>query len=130
MPTRKETTERKFRLMRDLRLSSRDGAVGAGDMALSQRELARRYGLSMYTVGQLMQQLVEEGALHTVPRVGTFIGAPVPQAGDYYLVLLPSGDDAVSQQRHSLMCAGFEERIAHATLTMRGCCRRWRESGK
>jgi len=40
----------------------------------SVRELADRYSLSIKVVRQTLQDLIDEGVLYTISRVGTFVG--------------------------------------------------------
>ncbi len=111
MPTpRRETTERKTALLRDLRLAYHQGAATPGEMALSQRELSAKYGLSMRTVGLELQKLVAEGVLYTVPRVGTFVGQPVAARDNLFLAIFRYLDAPNIQW--AAVRAGFEERIA------------------
>ena len=76
MALRNETTQRKMAMLRDLREAHLQGNGVRNEGALSQRELSSRYELSGQTVSALLKQLVEEGVLYTVPRVGTFLGRP------------------------------------------------------
>lgn len=120
MPTRQETTQRKHNLMRDLRALQREGRVRPGANALSQRELAQKYGVSVGVVGQTLQTLIGEGVLYTIPRVGTFIGAPPAEAFEFFLFLFPHDQRSDSSFFGSLQ-SGFEEVIAGrggASLTM------------
>ena len=105
MATRKETAERKAKLRRDLR----GARGGAGAMAQSQRELARRYGLSQFTVSQEVKKLASEGVLHSVERVGTFVGTPTA-AAQFYLFAVKHSPTPNPQERR--LQDGFEEVIA------------------
>ena len=108
MATRKETAERKAQLRRDLRGARGDAVAGA--MAVSQRELARRYGLSQFTVSQELKKLASEGVLHSVERVGTFVGAPTPSAAEFYLLAVHHSPSLGAQER--ALQDGFEGAIA------------------
>lgn len=109
MPTRQEISDRKTALLEDLRRTQRDGHTAPGSVALSQRVLAQRYGLSVGLVGQLLQKLIDEGVLYSVPRVGTFIGRPQGHFDVYLMVSLqsPENDKYLGHVQ-----IGFEERIA------------------
>ena len=112
MSARKETAQRKLELLRTLRRASGDGTWRAGEMLPTTRELAQQYGVSPWIVTQELQKLVEEGVLHTIPRIGTFVGRPTnaPTASGYYLML----QRATSVGRETLRQTqiGFEERVA------------------
>ncbi len=108
--TRKETLERKNALLRDLRLAHHHSVALPGDIALSQRELSAKYGLSMRTISIELQKLVDEGVLYTIPRVGTFVGRPHAARNNLFLVIFRYLDEPNSQW--ATVRAGFEERIA------------------
>ncbi len=111
MATRKETAERKLRLRRDLRAARSEGAVRAGEMAVSQRVLAQRYRLSQFTISQELKKLTSEGVLHSVERVGTFVGARRGNDGsEFYLLITRDGSSGSMQFRQTQ--SGFEEAIA------------------
>ena len=121
MPSRQETAQRKSALLEDLRQMQREGRVRPGEVALSQRELGQRYGLSGGLVGQLLQTLIDEGVLYSVPRVGTFIGAPPSEVFEFFLFLFPHGDTSNTGSFFGALQSGFEEVIAGrggASLTM------------
>jgi DNA-binding LacI/PurR family transcriptional regulator len=110
MTARKVTAKRKSELVKSLRQVSTDGSWAAGEMLPTTRELAEQYGVSLRVVTQELQKLVDEGVLHTIPRVGTFVGRQFPTASDFYLMLLPqkvTSPDIVRQAQ-----IGFEERVA------------------
>ena len=121
MPSRLETAQRKTALLEDLRQMQREGRARPGEVALSQRELAQRYGLSGGLVGQLLQTLIDEGVLYSIPRVGTFVGAPPSDAFEFFLFLFPHGDTSGAGSFFGALQSGFEEVIAGrggASLTM------------
>ena len=109
--TRREILERKNAMLRDLRAAHHHGVALPGEMAVSQRELSAKYGLSVRTVSLELQKLVEEGVLYTVPRVGTFVGQPRAARDKLFLALFRYLDKPNIQW--SAVSAGFEERIAH-----------------
>ena len=109
MATRKETAQRKALLRRDLRAARSEGWL-AGEMATSQRELARKYGLSSFTVRQEMKLLAEEGVLHCVPRVGTFAGKQTGRGGEFYLLL--TRDGGAGEAKFRQIQSGFEAALA------------------
>lgn len=108
MATRQETNRRREALRIFLREQSRRHA-GSPVPAPPVRELAEKHELSANVVCTVLQELTEEGVLHTVPRVGTFIGAPSSATQDLHLFLLTA--DA-TDMRHREMRVGFEDRIA------------------
>jgi len=108
--SRSEILQRKNALLRDLRAVHHHRVAMPGEMALSQRELSAKYGLSPRTVSIEMQKLIAEGVLYTVPRVGTFVGRPQAARDSLFLALFrylkePNIHWAAIQ-------SGFEERIA------------------
>ena len=121
MPSRHETAQRKSALLQDLRKIQREGRARPGEIALSQRELGQRYGLSGGLVGQVLQTLVDEGVLYSIPRVGTFIGAPPSDAFEFFLFLFPHHQTSEPNSFFGALQSGFEEVIAGrggASLTM------------
>ncbi len=83
------------------------------------RELAERFHLSINVARQVLQTLVEEGILHTVPRVGTFAGPALAPASAFYLLLLPEMPQL--REYSTQIALGFEERSAQlgaASLVM------------
>ena len=132
MSARKETAEKKLELLRSLRQASHDGTWRAGEMLPTTRELAQKHGVSPWLVTQELQKLVGEGVLHTIPRVGTFVGRPNPVAADYYLMLQQATSVGSETLRQTQI--GFEERVAAlggASLVMTlGCGAGTPESGR
>ena len=120
MATRREVQQRTQRLQSELRAACRAGEIAAGEMAPSSRELAARYGVSHMAAARALQELVEEGVLYSVPRVGTFAGTPPTPQFEYYLLLLHKAEDA-QQQWYWQFRIGFEEMMSQrggATLEM------------
>lgn len=119
MAARDDIAVRKSALLRDLRLLHRDQGPSAGGTALKQRELSEKYGLSIRTVSLALQELVEEGVLYTVPRIGTFLGRPVRNTEYPYLIV--SHHTGQPYGFFDLFQMGFEDRIAQlggASLTL------------
>lgn len=119
MAARNDIAQRKLALLQDLRALHReqDGAIGA--TALKQRELSERYGLSIRTISLALQELVEEGVLYTVPRVGTFLGRASTETTEPYLIV--SQYERIPNGFFDNFRIGFEDRIAQlggATLAM------------
>ena len=110
MASRVETAERRAQLRRDLIQSRGQGGWRAGELALSQRDLAQKYGLSQSTIAQEIRKLTGEGVLHCVPRVGTFAGMPSAMGTEFYLLLTRDGSLGDAQFRQTQN--GFEEAIA------------------
>ncbi len=111
MATRPEIAANKAALLRDLRASHQAGARAGA--AIKQRELSDRYGLSLRTISLSLAELVEEGVLYTVPRVGTFMGRPPAETVAPYLFV---ARHAITPQQphgvHMQLQIGFEDRIA------------------
>lgn len=108
--TRKEILERKNALLSDLRFAHQRGEALPGEMAVSQRELSAKYGLSVRTISIELQKLVDEGVLYTVPRVGTFVGQPRAARDNLFLAIFAYLDKPNTQWAG--VRNGFEERIA------------------
>ena len=110
MAQRNETAQRKSLMLHELREARLKGEGLRNNTALSQRELSVRYGLSGYTISLLLQQLVEEGVLYTVPRIGTFLGRPPLETLAPYVFVshVPREFNSFVNQ----MQAGFYDRIA------------------
>ena len=114
MATRRDVTEKKAVLLREIHAAHRSGQWAPGEAVPALTELAARYGLSKRIVNEELDVLVAEGLLFKVPRVGTFVAhAPVGEF-EFYLLALDDedaqkiGNDAILMQiRH-----GFEEQIA------------------
>jgi len=92
-----------------LRAGCAEGRLAPGTMLPPMRELADQYGVSIKMAWQSVQSLVDEGFLHTVPRVGTFVGKPQNQSDVYLMTvpLTPEPDSYLVQVQ-----IGFEERVA------------------
>jgi DNA-binding LacI/PurR family transcriptional regulator len=110
MATRRETIQRRLALNETLRVACRDGLLRSGDMLPSVRELAQQHSVSMKVVCEAIATLVEEGVVHTVPRVGTFVGRPQAKTSEPYLFV--SHVPNISSGYFEHMRIGFEERIA------------------
>ncbi len=89
--SRREVKEQVSEMQTDIRLLARDRHVSWSEMLPSVRELALRYGISYSLVAQSLKTLAEEGIIHSVPRVGSFLGRPQStEAGVYsFLGLMP-----------------------------------------
>lgn len=119
MATRLETGRRRENLKRELREACSQRRLAPGSLVPSVRELAEQHDLSVNVVCRVLQDLVEEGILHTVPRVGTFVSRPL--ANEFYLMLLPDAPGITDEQHMRQIQTGFESRIAQrggATLAM------------
>ena len=108
MLSRREVKQQVSEMQMDIRLMARDRSISSGEMLPSVRELALRYGISYSLVAQALKTLAEEGIIHSVPRVGSFLGRPQSIEEGIYLLL-------VHRPATNLHCApvqiGFEERI-------------------
>lgn len=113
MAARKEISQRKLAMLEDLRAARLLGDGARSETALSQRELSARYDLSGRTVSLLLQQLLQEGVLYTVPRVGTFLGRPPAEAAALYLfVTRLTRENLILESHTNAMQAGFSDQIA------------------
>lgn len=107
MASRKENHRNRLELKSNIRARCVSGELLPGAPAPALRDLAQEYGISTWMVTKGLEELIEEGLLHTIPRVGTFVGARQNEA-ENYLVL-----DASSTDRRGLQFwLGFENRIA------------------
>jgi DNA-binding LacI/PurR family transcriptional regulator len=111
MASRLETNRQSEQLKRALRESCRNGALSAGSPAPSLRQLADEYRLSKTVIARSLQDLVDEGLFHTVPRVGTFVGRSRGERSDgYFLIALNNG--TVNFANHRAMMTGLEDMLA------------------
>lgn len=122
MAPRRTTAERRKALADGIRQAGQSGELTPGDLLPTVRELSERYGLSVRTVSQELQKLVDDGVLHTIPRVGTFLAGPVTAATEGYLLLGAVAGSPYSSAPHiNRIRLGFEERVAQlggASLAM------------
>jgi GntR family transcriptional regulator len=66
----------KHREVRERVLTEVAAQLGHNEMLPTERQLAERFGVSRMTVRQALNGLREEGVLHSVRGVGTFLAAP------------------------------------------------------
>jgi DNA-binding LacI/PurR family transcriptional regulator len=66
-------------LTESLRQQLADGAMEAGGRIPPLRELAGKFNVSTTTVRQALRALEQEGQLHCIPGVGTFVRPVLPQ---------------------------------------------------
>lgn len=112
MATRRATNQSKSDLKVHLRLQCSGGHLSSGEMVPTLRELASEFGISKDVVSQSLRELVEEGLLFVVPRVGTFVGGPQPSSPEFYLMLLPLDLGVMPSRDVALIRNGFERRLA------------------
>jgi len=62
-----------------LRQQLADGNLAAGTRMPTLRELAKQFSVSTITVRQALRALEQEGRLHCIPGVGTFVRPNLPQ---------------------------------------------------
>lgn len=111
MATRLEIQARRQALSESIRRACQDGSWPPGMMLPGVRELGEKHEVSANVVFQVIQSLVDEGVLYTVPRVGAFVGRPVAEAVRPYLIVMTEhnhGRDSLWVQVQT----GFEDRIA------------------
>ena len=108
MATRSEVEQRRSALKRWLRAEHESRSTPTGTVLPPVKMLAARHGLSVNVAHQAMRQLVEEGVLHTVPGVGTFLGPRQARTSEFYLFLRDAGAGPAEQE----VQGGFEEQIA------------------
>ena len=89
MPTRFKTQRDKEALKEMLRAKCRAGEMAPGERLPTLRELTALYGLSMPTVADALRELVMEGTLYSVPRVGTFVGQGRRASGGLFAFVSP-----------------------------------------
>lgn len=108
MATRSEVEQRRNTLKQWLRREFENRAVPAGTILPPVKVLAANHGLSVNIAHQTLRQLVAEGILHTIPGVGTFLGARQAVTSEFYLFLRNAPTGPAEQE----IQAGFEEQIA------------------
>ncbi len=111
MATRLDVQARRMALYESLKQACLDGALAPGVMLPTVRELGERHGISTNVAFGVIQTMIDEGILYTVPRVGTFVGRPQREKVEPYLMILP--DSETSPESFWIQAkAGFEDRIA------------------
>lgn len=121
MASRLIIAEKKKLIKNAVRSACRSGIIKPDEMTPPLRQLAQDYALSKNVVAQVLQELVEEGLLYTIPRVGTFAGNSNRHNTEYYLLLLPESSGYTDSTHLQQIRIGFEGRIAQlggATLAM------------
>ncbi len=113
MATRQKTQQDKEALKEMVRAKCRAGEMRAGDRLPTLRELTTHYSLSMPTVAGALQELVAEGVLYFLPRVGTFVGPEQRAAGGTFVFVTPY---PLSNNVHMV----FAHRAFEATIAARG----------
>lgn len=111
MATRSSVQAGREALYRYLKMACSDGKMPPGTMLPTVRELSDEHGVTSHGVFQVIQRLIDEGVIYTVPRVGAFVGHPARETVEPYLMVVPPHDAAVE---HYMMQAqhGFEDRIS------------------
>lgn len=113
MATRQETRQRREELKEHLRTVNRL-AAGASRPAPPVRELASQFSLSVNLVLDAQRELIDEGVLHSIPRVGTFIGRPQNSQSVFLMV---AGSTPTPEWRFNQVALAFEERVASRGAT-------------
>jgi DNA-binding transcriptional regulator YhcF (GntR family) len=110
MSPRRQARRKITEMKQVLRAKAMQGELAPGEMLPSLRELASEHGLSHMMVARSLKELVDEGVLYSVPRVGTFVGHAPSRQSEYYLVLIPDNEEQTLfvQQLKS----GFGEQIS------------------
>jgi len=109
MLTRSKTNIKRENLKNSLRERCNIGDLAAGQPVPGVRDLASEFGLSRDVVTDLLKELVVEGVLYTVPRVGTFAGRPQNSAHQTYLMVY--GPNPLQSATGQLAKMGFEDRL-------------------
>jgi DNA-binding LacI/PurR family transcriptional regulator len=112
MAKRREVWKRREALRSALREECRTGRLNPGAPAPSVRELASKHRLSGNVVVRVLKELIDEGLLYTVPRVGTFVGRPPVELREFYLMILPDEHRLTRPEHLMQIQVGFESRIA------------------
>lgn len=108
MSSRRENHHSRLDLKNDIREQCRSGALLPGTPAPALRDLSEKYGVSTWMVTKGLQELIEEGLLHTIPRVGTFVGTRQSESENYLML----EDSTALSGRNLQFWLGFEGRIA------------------
>ncbi len=109
MAKRTEVESKRQAMLDALRLGITGGGLPVGQKLPALRDLAERHAVSMKVAWECIGQLTEEQLLHTVPRIGTFVGKPAV-GGEAYLLTIPYSDEPSTAW--GFIQLGFEERIA------------------
>ena len=109
MLTRSKTDFKREQLKNSLREKCRVGELAAGAPIPGVRDLASEFGLSRDVVTELLRDLVSEGVLYTVPRVGTFAGRPKIEGAQTFLMVY--GPNPLQSSTGLLVKMGFEDRL-------------------
>ncbi|BCM94420.1 hypothetical protein IAD21_06327 [Abditibacteriota bacterium] len=126
MPTRHEQERQRLQLEALLEERIRVGELASGQILPSVRDLAETHGVSIHVTRQAVRSLESRGLLHTIERVGTFVGEATPivlsptpiEATDvssgYFVMVVNGGecDEIVLSPTHAALRVGFENRIA------------------
>jgi DNA-binding LacI/PurR family transcriptional regulator len=121
MSTRLETEARYTTLKQNLRNACRQNSIRSSRILPPVRELAAQHNLSVNLVCRALEELVEEGILQTVPRVGTFMRTSRPATNALFVMLCPEPSEKSEWVDLRDVQVGFEKRIAQrggATLVL------------
>lgn len=113
MATKSETQRRRLALKQFIQETIAGKERLPGQLLPSVRELAERHQLSLSVVNQILRELADEGVVHMVPRVGTFVGQRHQPVSEYYLLLQHYLPDTPNEwEKNACLQLGFEERIS------------------
>lgn len=107
-------------LKREAMKSSLRQRCAAGDISASRplpglRELASEFGLSKDVASLALRDLVDEGLLYTLPRVGTFVRETRTARGELFVMI--SHIQPSAPHGNSGLKRGFEDAIAEVGAT-------------
>ena len=80
------STAKQDRVVAAIRREITQGKLKPGAQLLAQPQLAKRYGVSLATVGLALNRLAREGHVHARHRRGTFVVDKPPHLNNYALV--------------------------------------------
>jgi DNA-binding MarR family transcriptional regulator len=107
MAKRGETDRKKAELEEHLRALCEATEARHGQPLPPHRDLAKRFGLSTFTVYSVVQALVDEGLVHSEPGIGVFARRPAGRRS-IYVFQIDTGLDERARPIHN----GFSQEMA------------------
>ena len=115
MAIRSKTSSKREALKSALRERCARGQLGGERPLPGVRELAAEFALSKDVTALALRELVDEGLLYTLPRVGTFVRQARAARSDLFVMI--SHVAPYVPHRSSALKRGFEDAIAESGAT-------------